>query len=765
MILRTPRTKAFPVAFIGSYVPRQCGIATFTHDLASAVADLMGERLGESDLVQVIALNNFLGYKYGPQVRFEVRDQQITDYREAADFLNVSIADVVCLQHEFGILGGDDGRHILTLLRNLRGPVVTTLHTVLQTPTKGQLEAIQEVCSLSTLVVVMAERARELLRDIYNVPEEKIIFIHHGVPDVPFLDPGYYKDQFQVEGRKVILTFGLINPNKGIEIAIDALAKVVKDFPDVAYIVLGATHPEIRRRYGEEYRLSLERRVAERGLTDYVIFHNRYVTSEQLCEFLLAADIYVTPYLSQQQIVSGTLAYSLGCGKAIISTPYWYAEEMLSGGRGLLVPFRDSDALAKSLCELLSSEVERNRLRKRAYEFGRQMIWKEVGRSYLEAFQRAISDYHKLDMRPVVSRRRTSQPSLPEVDLRHLRTLTDDTGILQHAVFATPNRNHGYCTDDNARALLVSSLNWHLFRNEDILPLFQTYLSFLYYAFNEERGRFRNFMSYDRRWLEEVGSEDCHGRAVWTLGFAVAYAPNESILALAARMFDQALPPCRDLSSPRAWAYVIMGCHAYLRRFSGASEVRRCREDLARRIMELFERNSSDDWPWLENVVTYANAKLPHALILAGQWINDSAMVGRGLRSLDWLMRVQTEPSGGYLSLIGNDGWLKRGGQKAKFDQQPIEVANLMGACQEAYFATGNKKWLDGMRLCLNWFLGYNDLHEPLYDFATGGCRDGLHATGVNKNQGAESTIAWLISLHRMYEMALDSPQERRGGA
>jgi len=743
---------AISVGFVGSYIPRRCGIATFTHDLATAVSLQMGETLGEGDMIQIVALNNVPeGYPYPPQVRFEIRDRFRDDYREAAEFLNVAPIDVVCLQHEFGILGGEDLSYVLALLGNLKKPVVTTLHTVPDKPNDRQKYNLQKVCALSTFVMVMAERASSMLTDIYGVPEDKIKFVHHGVPNVPFADTSFYKDQFHVEGRPVLLTFGLLGPNKGIETAIDAVAEIVEEFPDVAYIVLGATHPAVKKYRGEEYRVSLERMVKQKKLTENVIFHNRYVELEQLCEFLLASDIYITPYGSREQIVSGTLAYAIGCGKAIISTPYWYAEEMLANGRGMMMPFGDSKALAQSLVKLLRKDTTRNRMRKRAYLLGRKMVWEEVARNYLNVYEEAVESFASLPPQLILCKRVVPQPSIPEVDLKHLRALTDDTGLLQHAVHATPDRRYGYCTDDNARALVVAAQNWRLFKDESIIPLFQTYLSFLHHAFNEELGRFRNFMAYNRQWLEEAGSEDSHGRALWGLGAAVAFAPTEPILGLASRLFNQALPAVEKLHAPRTLAFALIGIHEYLRRFSGASDARRLRENVARRLYSEFRKNSADNWPWCEKIVTYCNARLPHALILAGRWMDDNEMLQQGLRSLNWLFEIQTDPKNDHLSIIGNDGWYTRNGTRAKFDQQPVEVAALIEAAREAYLVTGDKKWHDWMITGLNWFLGANDIREPIYDFTTGGGRDGLHLAGVNANQGAESTLSWLLSLHNVY--------------
>ena len=505
--------RAPSVAFISTYVPRLCGIATFTHDNATAVSRALGKTLGQTTKVQIVALHRPADtFRYGPEVGFVLRQPQRMDYTEAAEFLNISSVDVVCLQHEYGIFGGDDGKYILDLLEALRKPVVTTLHTVLRQPSEGQRKTLERICAISNQVVVIAEKARGMLEEIYGVPKEKIIRIPHGVPNVPFMDPGYYKDQYHLEGRKVLLTFGLIGPGKGIEHAIEAVALLVKDFPNLTYVVLGATHPEVKRQFGEAYRSSLERLVEQRGIKDNVLFFDRYVSDEQLHEFLLMADLYVTPYLAKEQISSGTLSFAMGCGKAIVSTPYWYAEEMLADGRGLLSDFGNAQGMADQLRRLLSDEVECNQIRKKAYQFTRPMIYDEVGHLYLQAFSRAVEAGV-----PATVTKRPVTTGLPEIHLDHLRIMTDGTGLIQHAIFATPDRSQGYTTDDNARALRFVVRYWNLYKDESVLPLIQTYLAFFLYAFNDQTKRFRNFMAYDRHWLEESGSDDSQGRTLGAL--------------------------------------------------------------------------------------------------------------------------------------------------------------------------------------------------------------------------------------------------------
>ncbi len=743
------RTGPSAIALIGTFLPRRCGIATFTFDLHQALA----EEFREMEF-WALAMNDIpAGYRYPVQVRFELDQKSLADYRLAADFLNINQVDAVCVQHEYGIYGGEYGSHILELLGRLRMPVVTTLHTVLKQPSPGQRKIIEELSRLSDRLVVMSHKASQILQDVYAVPEPKIEMIPHGIPDVPFVDPNFYKDQFGLEGRKVILTFGLVGPGKGLEYMIDALPAIVEKHPEVTYVVLGATHPHVKREQGESYRLSLQRRARDLGVEDHIMFHNRFVDLKELCEFLGAADVYVTPYLNREQIVSGTLAYAMGAGKATVSTPYWYAEEMLAEGRGRLVPFRDSESLAREVIDLFDNELERHAMRKRAYNFCRDMVWKEVARRYLGVFAEIRRER---EQRPrVVFHTPTLHDlplEIPEPKLDHLYRLTDDTGILQHATFVVPDRVHGYCTDDNARALIVALQAAEVTTDsERTVELACRYLSFLGHAFNEDTGRFRNFMGYNREWLEREGSEDSHGRAIWGLGMAVALSRHHGLTGFAVQLFDRALPALLDMVSPRAWAFGLVGIHAYLRRFSGDSEARRVREALANRLFEMYQRNAADDWPWIENKLTYANGKIPHALLLSGQWLMRGEMVDAGLKSLRWLLDIQTDPKGHFVP-VGNRGWYPRGGEKARYDQQPIEAHAMIEACLEAYNVTQDNSWIEEARRILEWFLGRNDLNQPLYDYRTGGCCDGLNADGVNRNQGAESTLACLLSLLELYQ-------------
>ncbi len=739
--------KVSKIAFVGDYLPRKCGIATYTSDLLAAVASAHPQ----SQCLAVSVNDIPDGYKYPEEVRFEIEEQELSSYLRAADFLNISNVDIVCLQHEFGIYGGPAGGHILAFLRELRMPVVTTLHTVLRDPNPDQRRVMDGLLSLSTRLVVMADRGRQMLRQIYNAPPGKIDLIPHGIPDVAFVDPTYFKDQFAVEGKVVLLTFGLLSPSKGIEYVLNALPQVLAEFPEVVYIVLGATHPNELREHGEAYRLSLEMLCKKNKIENNVIFFNQFVDLESLTEFIGAADLYITPYLNEAQITSGTLAYAFGSGKAVVSTPYWHAAELLAEDRGVLVPFRDSDAVAREVIGLLRDDTRRHAMRKNAYRIGRDMVWSNVALQYMHSFESSRLQGAARSLKSLASKTFAQKPrELPELKLDHLSRMTDSTGVLQHAVFGAPNFAEGHCTDDNARALVLAVHLGELREDpEKYRSLGTTCSAFLHYAFNVETKRFHNHLSYDRRWLDVQGSEDCQGRALWALGVCVGRSPLRSFQLMAGQLFAQALPPVTEFSSPRAWAFSLIGIHEYLRRLSGDSLVTQARESLTKRLMDLYDVHATSGWSWFEDELSYDNAKLAHALILTGQATDQPAVLDRGLKALRWLTELQT-PGKGHFRPIGSNGFYRRGGTRANFDQQPIEAQATVSACLEAYRATSEIWWYEQAQCAFDWFLGWNDLGLELYESDTGGCGDGLHMDRVNRNQGAESTLAFLLSLAEM---------------
>lgn len=735
------------VAFLGTYQPRECGIATFTSDLLHAIA----AETPSARLVAVAMNDAPDGYDYPPEVGFQVTERRLADYFKAAEYLNANDFDAVCVQHEFGIFGGPDGEYLLDLLGELRMPRIVTLHTILREPSETQRSIISRLAENAERLVTMTQIGRKFLEEIYGVPRSRIAVIPHGIPDTPLLDGAFYKDKLGLAGRKVILTFGLLSPNKGIEVMIRALPEIVARHPHAVFVVLGATHPHVRRVAGEAYRLSLQGLARRLGVDGHVVFRDQFVTLPELCEYLGAADVYCTPYRNEAQVTSGTLVYAMATGNAVVSTPYWHAAEALADDRGRLVPFDDPGTLARTISGLLSDEAQRNLLRRRAYEYTRSHTWKEVARAYLELMteccRRRQAERRRVFQAPTL---RTGPVVLPEIRLDYLARLTDDVGVMQHSAYGIPDRAHGYCTDDNARALLVAVLSQRHLPQPDVADrLARTCLSFLLHAFDRDTGRFRNFMGYDRRWLERVGSEDSHGRAVWTLGETYAATTDRDIRRLTGQLFTQALPAARRLRPPRSVGYAILGVRAFLQQHPDDEEVRAVLVQLAERLFEQYRRNASADWPWFEQQLTYANALLPHALLAAGGMLERAEMKTAALQALQWLAELQVE--GGRFLPIGNRGWYRRDGERARFDQQPIEAARMIPACLEAYRQTNQRQWLTEAERCFRWFLGDNCLGVPVYDEATGACYDGLRPGGLNENRGAESTLAWLSALAIMY--------------
>lgn len=744
--MQEPTVQVRKIAVIGGYLPRQCGIATFTTDLCEALA---AEHPGAT--VFAMPINDTKeGYDYPERVRFELAQDDIQSYRQAADFLNFMNVDVVCLQHEYGIFGGPAGRYILTLLRELRMPIVTTLHTVLAEPSRDQRLVMEELARLSDRLVVMSARGVEMLQSIYDIPAEKIAFIPHGIPDLSFVDTNFYKDQFKVEGQEVLLTFGLLSENKGIEFVIRAMPEILAQHPNVVYIVLGTTHPHVKRRDGEAYRESLMQLARDLGVEENVIFYNQFVDQQRLIEFVGAADLYITPYLFEAQITSGTLAFTVGSGKAVISTPYWHAQELLDEERGILVPFRDASAIASAVLSVLDNDVERHAMRKRAFLYGREMVWPQVAQSYMQVFQDARTRRTRAPQTnlPLLPQSEGEiAPQLPALQLHHLRRMTDDTGMFQHAIFGIPNYNEGYTTDDNARALIAAILLETLGKQyqHEAEQLSARYLAFLWHASNPE-GRFRNFMGYNREWLEEAGSTDSHCRAIWALGTVLGRSHQPSLLGVAAKLFERALPLVGDFAAPRSWAFALLGIHEYMQRFAGDRVAQQLRAKLAEQLLALFQEHQQPEWPWFEDRLTYDNPSLARALLLSGDAMERDDMVEAALTSLTWLAEVQ-RPNNGHFVPIGCQGFYTRGAERARFDQQPVEAQAMVAAALDAYRVTNDPQWYTEAQRAFAWFLGDNDLHLSLYDPITGGCHDGLQPDGVNRNQGAESTLAFLLSL------------------
>lgn len=740
------------IAFVGNYLPRQCGIATFTTDLCDAIHS----EYAATELLALPVNDTQEGYDYPTRIRFELSQDELASYRQAADFLNFSNIDLVCLQHEYGIFGGHAGGHILELLRHLQMPFLTTLHTVLCEPDPDQYAVMMEIAALSDRLIVMSQHSSEILQEVFHVPVHKIDLIPHGIPDLPFTDPNFYKDGFGTEGKDVLLTFGLLSPNKGIENVIQALPEILSRHSNVVYVVSGVTHPHILRHEGDKYRHSLQNLAKELGVEANVIFRNRFESPQGLVELIGAADIYITPYRHKAQVVSGTLAYALSAGKAIISTPYLHAIELLDSERGALVPFDDPGAIATKTIALLDDETGRHAMRKRAYLYARDMVWNRVAQKYMKSFESVYNERLRTP-RATFSARNTVKTldQLPVLKLDHLLRLTDQTGIVEHAVFVVPNYPEGYTSDDNARALIVTTLLEEAgIRMPVTLPdLASRYLAFLWHAFDPSTKRFRNCLSYERQWQELEGSEDGHGRALWALGTVLGRSKNAGLQGAAGRLFELAVPAAVEFKSPRACSFALLGLQEYLDSFPGDRAALTAAEALASRLLNFYRANHSADWNWFEDVLAYSNARLPQALIRAGIRAANEEMLSAGLGALNWLITIQRCEEKGHFVPVGSQGFYSKNTEKARFDQQPVEACAVVSACLEAYRATGSCLWRTEAWWAFNWFLGDNDLQIALYDPDTGGCRDGLHPDRANENQGAESTLSFLMALLEMRQM------------
>lgn len=735
------------IALVGSYPPRRCGIATFTHDLWRAISACAP--LG----VSVVAVNDLkVGYDYGDEVCFELLEQDLDTYRRAATFLNFRGIDVVSLQHEFGIFGGPAGRHVLTLLENLRMPVVATLHTVLDSPNDDQRAVMHGLKQHCTRFVVMSERGRQQLQKVYDLDPSRIDLIPHGIPDVPFVDSNFDKTDLGWQGKYVALTFGLLSPDKGIETVLRALPAICQAVDNFVYVVLGSTHPALLRHEGERYRQSLEALASELGVRSQVQFHNRFVEPEELQKHINAADLYITPYLNPAQITSGALSYAFGSGKAVVSTPYRHAEELLADGRGVLVPFADAVRLATEVIALLRDEPRRQQIRQRAYQHSRGMIWSRTAEAYADSFAQALQPLRSL-VPPPLHEPTTKVASQP-LCVDHLRRMTDSTGMFQHAHYTFPRFVDGYCTDDNARALLLAVLAQEVDDHPYLQELARNCAAFLDYAFEPKIGRFRNFLSFERRWLEEVGSNDSQGRALWSLGAIVGRSRYRNLMLWADHLLQRMLPGFLPNDSPRAWCFALLGLHEYLRRPGHPGSAIDLRDTLLDRLKELYRQQTTTaqhaaPWLWPEPHLAYDNARIPQALLVSGEDRDDRQAIDMGLQSMRWLLQLQTAETG-HFRPIGSDGYHRRGGDPARFDQLPLEATATVSACCVAYRITQEKYFADQARTAFQWFLGRNDLSVPLYDPNTGGCRDGLHIDRSNRNQGAESTLSFWLAWTEM---------------
>jgi glycosyltransferase involved in cell wall biosynthesis len=728
------------IALIGTYPPRKCGIGTFTNNLLKAIA----ANTGQDDLAsvaRVIAINDSgQNYDYPDEVILKIRQTRQRDYITAAKQINFSEAEICILEHEFGIFGGDDGVYILSLIHRLELPLIVTLHTVLKEPSYTQRSIIEEIGDRAARIVVMSKRAIEFLKEIYNIPSEKIDYIEHGVPDFEKVSPLQIKKKYNFEDRKIILTFGLISRNKGIETVINALPDVVRKYPELLYIISGKTHPEVIKHSGEEYRTFLQRLVKQHGLERNVFFNNEFLSEEKLFEYLSAADIYITPYLNEAQITSGTLSYAVGVGSAVISTPYWHAQEILDDGRGRLFNFKDSSQLSDMMLDLLDDENKINDLKAKAYDYGKTIRWPKIGKQYLSLLAYIQSSWDKeLDLKkPPIH-----IPMLPVYSLAHVKRLTDDTGIVQHAKYGIPNLKEGYCLDDNSRALLMALMAYRQNKDQEALELIPIYLSFIHYM-QRDNGNFGNFLSFSRQFLDEYGSEDAFGRTIWSLGYLISNAPNDAFKQIGREIYAKSIQYFNKLDSPRGIANVIIGIAYYLKDSQEDEQQLQLLLGLISKLVDAYRENREEDWHWFESTINYDNGIMPLAMYHAAEITNDDEYLDIANESLEFLEKVTFYHE--YLAPVGNKGWYQKGGEIAEYDQQSIDVMAMVLLYHQAYLVTKKKAFIDKLFASYMWFLGENSLRLPIYDHETCGCCDGLQSTGVNRNQGAESTLAYWIS-------------------
>lgn len=728
-------------AIIGTYPPRQCGIGTFTNNLTKAIASNCDNSRDLASIANIVAINDHKqDYNYPEEVKFTIRQDFQRDYLNGAKYINYSGADICILEHEFGIFGGESGVYILPLIHRLEIPLITTFHTVIREPSFTQKSIIREIANQSQLIVVMSKQAVMFLKKIYEIPDEKILVIEHGVPDMEIPAVEQLQKKFNFHNRKVLFTFGLLSRNKGIETTIYALTKVVEKYPEVLYIVLGRTHPNVLKESGEEYRNFLNNLVMKHGLQDHVYFQNTFVSEKTLFEYLSSIDIYITPYLDEAQITSGTLSYAVGAGAGVVSTPYWHAQELLADGRGKLFNFKDSNQLADILTELLDDPDKLKALKNKAYEYGKNLRWGKIGKEYLDLSVEIANKYvrKKPPEKPIIH-----LSVLPPLNLAHFRRLTDDTGIVQHAKYGIPNLKEGYCLDDNSRALLTALMAYRQTHDEDALEALPVYLSYIHYMQNNN-GTFHNFLSFNRQFLDEEGSEDAFGRAIWALGYLIRYAPKDAYYQIANEIFFKAIDNIDKITSLRGQADIIIGICHYLQRFQNDERMFNLLKKMTGNLADHYINNKTDDWQWFEDVLSYDNGILPLALFHSYEITNDPHVSQIAFEAIDFLEKITMK--NGYLSPVGSDGWYKKGGSRATYAQQAIDVMAMVLLYFQAGVVTRKKHYAEKMFTCYMWFLGENDMGLPLYDHETNGCCDGLESYGVNRNQGAESTLAYLIS-------------------
>jgi len=732
------------VTIISTYPPRQCGIGTFSQSLIEGITGQ--DATYENTLFDVIAINDpQVTTEYPPIVKLIIDQQNQRDYLKAAAFINLSGSRSCLLQHEYGIFGGQSGIYILPLLHELKLPLIVTLHTVLKNPSFIEKSILQEIGKVASRVVVMSESGVQFLTSVYQIDKNKIIVIPHGIPKFNPKEHQQLKRKFHYENKKVLMTFGLLGRNKGIETVIHSLPEVVKRHPEVVYLVLGNTHPNVLQQTGESYRHYLKLLVRGYHLEDHVFFIKQFLPKKTLLEYLTATDIYITPYINEAQVTSGTLSYGLGAGAACVSTPFWHARELLGQQRGMLFDFKDSNGLSTLLINLLQDRKKLNLLKRNAYNFGKKMTWRSIGSQYSRLINEVARETHcKKPKKRIVN-----ATLMPLFSLNHLCRLTDDTGIVQHAKYGVPNLKEGYCLDDNSRALLAVLMIYKRLKSDKALNLLPIYFSYVHYMQNV-KGTFHNFLSFDRKFQDEEGSEDSFGRTIWAIGYLILHSPNDAYRQLAVEIFKKASPNFSRLTSLRGMANSIIGISLYLQFYQSDEKIINELEKLTANLLDQYHLHSVEGWHWFEDILTYDNAILPLSLLFSYNIIEQPGLSTIISESAGFL-ESQTF-SNGVFAPIGSDGWYRKGQSKAKYPQQATDVMAMILLYDKLFEHKHRTADLEHMFTCFMWFLGENELRIPLYDHETTGCCDGLESYGVNRNQGAESSVSYIISYMKVLD-------------
>jgi glycosyltransferase involved in cell wall biosynthesis len=716
------------ICFLGTFPPRECGIATFTKDLAYAIKKRFNPKID----IRVAAINEepTSMYNYNRKVGFKISQNDIDDYIELAKKINRSNSiKIVSIQHEFGIFGGEFGNNLIPFLEALEKPVVVTFHSVLPCPAEYQKKVVKSIGEKSSAIVVMAEKAVEILTEVYGVDKRKIYYVPHGTPQVPFCDTEKEKKRLGLQGKKIFSTFGLLNRGKGIEYILRALPKVVEKHPDILYLIIGETHPVIRRREGEKYRNDLIKLVEKLGIKDNVRFYNKYLSLKEIISFLKATDVYLSPGLDKNQIVSGTLAYAISCGKPVISTGFLHAKEIVNkSGAGFVVDFKNPEQYKRAILKFLDNPNLLKEASKKAYSYSRHMTWPNVAQGYMRIFEK----FTELE---------EEKNKFPQINLKHLIKMTNKNGMIQFANHSTPDLNSGYTLDDNARALIVVGKEYSLYKSKNSRQLAEIYLNFIE-KMQREDGRFYNYLTKELKIKDKKLYQDPFGRALWALGSAIYYFDG-NIRDRARKIFEKAVENILWLKSVRAKAFSVFGIYLYDKVFQDSAKKQKTNL-LIEPVVEEYKHNSRKDWRWFEEGLTYANSTLPEAFFIAYKMTGNHKYLKIAKESFDFLCSLTFVE--GNLMPIGQNGWFSYKGKRAFFDQQPIDASSTTRTCLVAHNILKDKKYADLGLSAFNWFLGKNSLNQFIYDSSTGGCYDGLSPSCVNINQGAESTLSYLMS-------------------